>query len=101
MTQEGEDPAGIMKYFIPALKTNKFLLSLNLGNNKLDETIGKEFDDMLDVNETLIDFEFGFNAFSLDQVRSIQFKLGRNKAAYNKARLYEWRERKNMLAEDQ
>ena len=71
LTQEGEDPAGIMKYFVPALRTNKFLLSLNLGNNKLDETIGKEFDDMLDVNETLIDFEFGFNGFTLDQVRSI------------------------------
>jgi len=55
-----------MKYFIPALRVNKYLLSLNLGNNKLDETIGKECDDMLDDNFTLIDFEFGQNLFHLD-----------------------------------
>ena len=90
-----------MKYFIPALRVNKHLLSLNLGNNKLDETIGKECDDMLDDNFTLIDFEFGQNLFHLDQIRSIQQKLRRNNEIYKENRLREWRERKSMLAEDQ
>ena len=100
LTMEGEDPSGIMSHFIPALKTNTTLLSLNLGNNKLDEMIGKECDDMLDSNLTLIDFEFGFNSFTLDQVRSIQIKLDRNNKIYKRERLKEWGERKAMLAED-
>ena len=101
LTQEGEDPSGIQRHFIPALKRNKHLLSLNLGNNKLDEMIGKDCDEMLDHNFTLIDFEFGFNGFSIPQIRSIQDKLRRNNKIYEANRLREWKERKSMLAEDQ
>ena len=101
LTQEGEDPNGILKYFIPAMRQNKHLLSLNLGNNKLDDIIGKECDDFLDENMTLIDFEFGFNTFHLDQVRSIQEKLKRNNKLYEAERLKEWRERKSMRDEDE
>jgi hypothetical protein len=83
------------------LKHNKHLLSLNLGNNKLDEMIGKDCDDMLDYNFTLIDFEFGFNGFSIPQIRSIQEKLRRNNKIYEANRIREWKERKGMLGEDQ
>ena len=55
---------------------------------------------MLDENETLIDFEIGFNSFTLFQVRSIQDKLLKNNRKYEEARLREWRERKTMRAED-
>jgi len=56
---------------------------------------------MLDENETLIDFEFSNNGFALGVTRSIQEKLIRNNKKYQEDRLREWRERKNMLAEDQ
>lgn len=55
---------------------------------------------MLDENETLIDFEFSNNGFSLNQIRSIQEKLLRNNKKYQEDRLREWRERKTMLGED-
>ena len=82
LTMEGEDPAGVQKYLIPAMRENRFLLSLNLGNNKLENAIGKDCDDMLDDNKTLIDFEFGNNGFGLAQVRSIQEKLLQNNKVY-------------------
>ena len=63
MTQDGEDLAGIVQ-LINALHHNKTLISLNLANNGLGVPIDKELRIMLEVNTTLIDFEFGFNAFS-------------------------------------
>jgi hypothetical protein len=48
----------------------------------------------------LIDFEFGFNKFTLDQVRTIQDNLRRNKRKYDEDRLREWKERKLMNDED-
>jgi hypothetical protein len=47
----------------------------------------------------LIDFEFGNNNFKLEDVRKIQEHLIRNRNAYDKARLEEWRERKQMRGE--
>jgi len=35
----------------------------------MDEKCGAKFKEATDVNETLIDFEFGFNNFSLLDVR--------------------------------
>ena len=67
LTQDGEDLAGIVN-FINALQHNKSLISLNLANNKLEEPIDKEIRSMLEVNTTLIDFEFGFNSFRLQEV---------------------------------
>lgn len=58
------------------------LLSLNLANNKLENVIGKDCDQMLDTNKTLIDFEFSNNGFSIDKVRSIQKKLLENNKKY-------------------
>jgi hypothetical protein len=56
---------------------------------------------MLEVNETLIDFEISFNTFHLNEVREIQRLLIRNNKAFNENRLREWRERKLMLDEDE
>jgi hypothetical protein len=97
---EGEDPAGIL-FFIESLKHNKNLLSLNVANNKLDEPIGKEFRHCLEKNTTIIDFEFGFNQFKLEDVRKIQEYLRRNKALYDKNHLIEWEERKTMRDENE
>ena len=70
LSVEGDDPAGIL-FFIESLKNNTHLLSLNVANNKLDEGIGKEFRYCLEKNHTIIDFEFGFNQFKLEDVRKI------------------------------
>lgn len=100
LTQDNEDTKGMI-ILCEALKKNKSLISLNIANNKLDAEIGKEFKSVLEVNETLIDFEFGFNQFHLKEVRIIQEYLRRNKAKYDAARLREWKERKFMRGEDE
>ena len=73
--------------FIEGLKKNTSLLSLNVANNNFPAEIGVHFRNCLNENHTLIDFEFGNNAFKLDDVRKIQEYLGRNKAEYDRARL--------------
>merc|ERR1712083_1005122 len=78
LTMGNEDTSGVQHYFIDALRTNKTLLSLNIANNQLEEGLGKDFKDMLEVNETLIDFEVGFNSFHLNEIREIQRLLQRN-----------------------
>jgi len=82
------------------LYKNRHLLSLNLGNNNMDEKCGELFEEATRFNDTLIDFEFGMNNFSLNDVRKIQDNLKRNKAKYDAERLREWRERKLMFDED-
>lgn len=67
LTQDNEDVKG-MVVFIEALKQNKTLTSLNVANNKLDQDMGKEFKTCLEHNLTIIDFEFGFNTFHLNEV---------------------------------
>ena len=67
LTHDGEESGGV-EDMIQALATNTTLLSLNLGNNKLDDTIGRQFVDCLQTNHTLIDFEFGMNNFRLEDV---------------------------------
>ena len=64
-----------MIIFIEALKQNQSLISLNVGNNKLDGDLGKEFKHCLEVNKTLIDFEFGFNNFLLKDVSPPLFSI--------------------------
>lgn len=54
--------------FIESMKKNKTLLSLNLANCQMDERCGQRWIETTAVNTTLIDFEFGFNKFTLDQV---------------------------------
>lgn len=77
----------------------------------MDEVCGELFEKATKENRDLIDFEFGFNNFKLDQVisllmfnslqvRAIQDNLIRNKRKYDEDRLREWRERKLMNAED-
>lgn len=100
LTHDGEENTGVEE-MIQALCTNTTLLSLNVGNNKLDEGIGRMFVDCLHQNHTLIDFEFGWNNFRLEDIRRLQDLLRRNKAEYDQARLEEWRERKMMRDEDQ
>jgi hypothetical protein len=82
------------------LYKNKTLLSLNLGNNNMDEKCGELFEEATRYNDTLIDFEFSFNNFKLDDVRKIQDNLKRNKSKFDSERLREWRERKLMNDED-
>lgn len=56
---------------------------------------------MLEQNETLIDFEIMFNQFHLEDIREIQRLLLRNNKIFEENRLREWRERKQMLEEDE
>ena len=51
-----------------------------MSNNNMDEKCGELFEEATRFNETLIDFEFGFNNFALKDVRKIQDNLKRNKA---------------------
>jgi hypothetical protein len=80
-----------MHELIDALKDNKTLLSLNLGNNKLmdlpNSRIGEQLVNCLKVNRTLIDFEFGENEFKVETIREIQRCLQRNKAMYDQDKL--------------
>ena len=76
----------------------------------MNEECGEAFVECTNYNHDLIDFEFGFNNFKLDQVHftsfifeqtiKIQDNLMRNKAEYDAERLKEWRERKLMNDED-
>lgn len=104
LTHEGDENSGVEE-MIGALAHNKHLLSLNLANNKLDDQIGRQFVDLFNPRrfnqETIIDFEFGFNQFRLEETRQIQDYLKRNKEKYDMDRLEEWRERKRMGSEDQ
>jgi len=84
-----------------ALEENKTLLSLNIGNNKLETAIGTQIRKMLEKNHTIIDLEIGFNNFSLEDTDAIQKALVRNKQLYDAERLKEWRERKLMKNEDE
>ena len=68
LTMGNEDTSGVQHYLIDALRTNTSLLSLNVANNQLDEGLGRDFKDMLEVNQTLIDFEISFNNFRLEDV---------------------------------
>ncbi len=87
-------------FFIESLQHNKTLLSLNLANCQMDDKCGAKWVQTTHVNQDLIDFEFGFNQFTLEQKRQIQDNLRRNKAKYDEDRLREWRERKLMHDED-
>jgi len=46
-----------------------------MANNRLDEQIGRQFCDLFNPKrmnqETLIDFEFGFNQFRLEEVSTL------------------------------
>ena len=101
LTMGNEDTSGVQHYLIDGLRSNTTLLSLNVANNQLDDTLGRDFKDALEVNETLIDLEIGFNNFQLTEIREIQRLLLRNNKAYDENRLREWKERKLMLEEDE
>jgi len=96
--QDSNDSTGITK-FIEGVKANTTLLCLNVANNQLGPEIGMQFRNCLKENHTLIDFEFSNNSFRLDDVRTIQTYLTRNREEYNRARLEEWTERKTMRTE--
>ena len=77
------------------MQRNKTLISLNLANCQMDERCGNKWVETTRINTDLIDFEFGFNPkMSLEQTRTIQDNLRRNKAKYDAERLKEWKERK-------
>jgi hypothetical protein len=66
----GDDGADnqALPQLLRALHHNTTLLSLNLGNNKLEAPIGKEIRKLLEVNKTIIDLEIGWNSFELQDV---------------------------------
>jgi hypothetical protein len=66
----------------------------------MDERCGAKWAEATQINTDLIDFEFGFNKFTLEQTRTIQDNLRNNKRKYDEERLREWRERKLMNDED-
>ena len=77
---DGDENLGLID-LISALETNKSLISLNLGNNKLEQPVGVHIRSMLERNTTLIDLEIGFNNFTLADVRTsfdvVKFNLCR------------------------
>lgn len=66
----------------------------------MDDKCGQKWMITTAINKNLIDFEFGFNKFTLEQIRTIQDNLRRNKEQYDQDRLREWKERKLMNDED-
>lgn len=62
--------------------------------------MGKAFEEALEHNFTLIDFEFSQNSFTVDTIRNLQFYLRRNKTIYDENQLREWNERRIMRTED-
>lgn len=64
---DGDDFQSMME-LISALEENDTLISLNIANNKLDQTIGQHIRQMLTKNTSLIDLEIGFNSFTLEDV---------------------------------
>lgn len=100
LTADGTINGGVVDLF-KFLPENSTLISLNLANNAMFETCGEQFNQLLSQNDTLIDFDFSMNQFSLEDSREIQDKLRRNKAKYDNERLREWRERKQMKLEDE
>ena len=98
---DGQEMHGIYE-LAESLKVNRTLLSLNLSNNQMDQKCGELFKEALLENTSLIDFDYSNNKYiSLEDSRSIQESLRRNKAVYDAERLREWRERKNMRHEDE
>jgi hypothetical protein len=89
-----------MFFFVESMQMNTTLLSLNLANCQMDERCGAKWLETTRINQDLIDFEFGFNKFTLEQARTIQDNLRRNKRKYDEDRLREWKERKLMNDED-
>ena len=87
-------------FFIESMQKNKSLLSLNMANCQMDERCGQKWMITTQLNTDLIDFEFSFNKFTLEQVRTIQDNLRKNKKKYDDERLREWKERKLMNDED-
>ena len=76
------------------------MLSLNIANNDLSETIGRKLEEVTAANKTLIDFQFYDNKLDLRSIEIIQANIKRNKAQYDADRLQEWKERKLMFNED-
>jgi len=98
---DGQEMHGIYE-LAESLKSNETLLSLNLSNNQMDQKCGELFREALQVNQSLIDFDYSNNKYiSLEDSRAIQESLRRNKAAYDAERLKEWKERKGMRTEDE
>lgn len=64
LSGDGDDHSGVVDLIV-ALESNKSLISLNLGNNKLEAPIGVAIKSMLEKNHTLIDLEIGFNQFNM------------------------------------
>lgn len=100
LTTDGTVWGGVTS-LIEFLSHNKTLLSLNLANNGMDDSCGSNFRELLQDNFTLIDFDFSMNNFTLEDSRTIQDLLMRNKALYDENRIREWRERKAMRSEDE
>ena len=96
LTNDSDDAKGMIE-LIHALSKNTTLISLNLGNNKLEQAIGLELRKMLEQpaqvpetyypepapiqrvlcykNTSIIDLEIAFNNFTLEDVSHLAFNL--------------------------
>jgi hypothetical protein len=70
LTLDGQEFRGIYD-FVEFLAHNTSLLSLNLANNQMDEECGRMFSEKLEMNYTLIDFDFSMNQFAPKDSRLI------------------------------
>lgn len=95
------DDKGIHK-LCKALKLNTTLNILNLNNTQLTKESGRMLDEMLDTNKKLIMIDIEKNPqIQYETVRSIQDKLARNKKMNLDERKREWKERKELKAEEE
>lgn len=85
-----------------ALRTNTYLNVLNLNNTQLTQQSGETIDKMLDFNKKLILIDVEKNPnIGYDTIRSIQDKMRRNREQYQQERKREWKERKELIAEEE
>lgn len=85
-----------------ALKDNGYLNILSLNNTQLTQKSGEAIEHMLDFNKKLILIDIEKNPLiSYDTIRSIQDKQRRNRTNYELERKREWKERKQLMAEEE
>jgi len=94
-----QDVSGIEE-LAEMLLHNQKLLVMNLGNTGLTAQSGHLISEAMKENKTLISLEISGNDLPVEEIRSIQDSLMRNKKAYDEERLREFKERKMMNEED-
>ena len=101
LTRGDVGQTGIQK-LAEGLKRNENLVSLNLNNNGINHEGAFYLQEAMEVNQTLIHFDFEMNPdMPLQNVRQIKEYLIRNKEAYDAERFEEYLERRQMRREEE